>query len=311
MLLSCHEVGGVTMHRGKKISYVFFGIVPLWADQIIENYSPHRLPRYDDKLGQEIAPNLLVLHYTAESLANTQALFAKTHLPNPVSAHYTIDVDGAIFQHVPENLAARHTGVAYWKGLEGPDPSQKKLNIYSIGIEHVNFGFKVKESQPTGVTVQGSDKEWYPFDERQIESSIALCKKILAGNNQIKPYNILGHSDIAPRRKHDPGPLFPWKKFAQHGIGAWPDISKIKKLPCIDLCHDEQCKKNWFMQHLHLWGYRLPDAEVANEDIVRAFHMHFRPENIDGKIDDESITLLKALISEYTLNQGSCPCQKR
>ncbi len=100
-----------------------------------------------------------------------------------------------------------------------------------------------------------------------------------------------------------------WKKLAQHGIGVWPDIGKIKNLPCIDSCRDEQCKNDWFMRHVHLLGYRLPDAEVAYGDIVRAFNMHFRPENIDEKIDDESILLLKALISEHSLHDGVCPCQ--
>ncbi|MBY0109950.1 MAG: N-acetylmuramoyl-L-alanine amidase [Candidatus Babeliaceae bacterium] len=288
---------------------IFFSVT-LLGISIKQNPSPNFLLRYDEDSHQQISPTLLVLHYTAESLERVKEIFSMADVPAPVSAHYTIDSNGSIHQHVSENLAARHAGVASWQNLEGSDPLQKKLNLHSLGIEHVNLGFKVDASQPEGIVVKGSDKEWYPFDQRQIEASIILCKDILARNKQIKPHNILGHSDIAPRRKHDPGPLFPWKKFAEHGIGVWPDVSKIQPMPCIDNCLDEACKNSWFIKHAHMWGYRTPDLQVSTEDIVRAFQMHFRPENIDGKIDDETIALLKALISEHILKGGICPCQK-
>jgi N-acetylmuramoyl-L-alanine amidase len=296
----------------KKIVIFNVAFVVMLASSVIkQNPSPNFLPRYDEDSHEQTTPTLLILHYTAQPLKRVKEIFAKADVPTPVSSHYTVNSNGAIYQHVPEGLAARHTGVAYWKGMEGPEPLKKKLNLHSIGIEHVNMGFRVNESQPKGIFVKGSDREWYPFDEAEIEASIGLCKDILARNKQIKPYNVLAHSDIASRRKHDPGPLFPWKKFAEHGVGVWPDINKIKKLPCIDSCRDDACRDNWFISHAHIWGYRFPDSEVTSEDIARAFQMHFRPENIDGKIDDETISILKALISEHMVKDATCPCLKR
>lgn len=298
----------------KKIGITVIIFIPILSSNALiieQNHSPNFLPRYDEDSHEKIIPTLLVLHYTAEPLKRVQEIFAQADVQTPVSSHYTVDSNGAIYQHVAESLAARHTGVAYWKGIEGPEPLKKKLNLHSIGIEQVNMGFRVNKSQPKGILVKGSDKEWYPFDEREIESTIALCKYILARNKQIKPYNIIAHSDIAPGRKLDPGPLFPWKKLAEHGIGVWPDIHKIKNLPCIDTCRNDESKKDWFMRHLNIWGYRLPDEDVTSEDIVRSFQMHFRPENIDGLIDQESIDILRALISEHRLSDNyRCPCLK-
>ncbi len=284
-------------------------LLPL-AATLIQHPSPNFLERFDVDSGQEVTPTILVLHYTAQPLWRVQEIFAKTDVPTPVSAHYTIDADGHVYQHVLEEKAARHAGVSYWQGLEGPDATQKKINFHSIGIEHVNLGYRVNSRQPQGIVVKGSDKEWYPYDARQIEATIALCKKILQRNKKILPRNVVAHSDIAPRRKNDPGPLFPWKKLAEHGIGVWPDSSKLYPLRCLSrtVFNDEAKRTEWLIKHLHIWGYRLPDADVTQEDIIRAFQMHYRPTLIDGKADKETVARLQALLCEHCLINKKCSC---
>ncbi len=142
----------------------------------------------------ETKPTVLVLHYTFVTLAKTLQIFVgKTDPEIPVSSHYTISQEGILFQHVPEDIVARHAGVSYWNKLEN-------INLYSIGIEHVNLGYKEHTNQPDGIIVPGDTRQWYNFDEQQIEKSIELCKSILKRYN-ISPRNVVGHSDIAPKKK--------------------------------------------------------------------------------------------------------------
>jgi len=173
------------------------------------------------------------------------------------------------------------------------------------------MGFRESKSQPVGKKVKGSDKEWYVYDERLIQKSIMLCKDILARNKGIEPRNIVAHSDIAPYRKHDPGPLFPWERFAKAGIGIWPDLKKVYPLPCLSraVYEHEEKRTEWLVKHLVRWGYRKPYGEVSAQDIIRAFQMHYRPTLIDGKADKETVRRLQALLCEYSLVKGQkCPC---
>ncbi len=250
-------------------------------------------------------PTTLIMHYTAASLGRTLHIFLGHKANAPVTSHYTISPDGHVIQHASETVTAHHAGVSFWRGVHN-------LNASSIGIEHVNLGYRQYSEQPDGITVQGDPKhEWYPFDAQQIRASIALCKKIIADHN-IEPRNILGHGDVAPGRKVDPGPLFPWKTFAQAGIGAWPDLSKTDPLPCeIDTQTDEE-RKAWTLTHLNLWGYTVPNATTTPEAIITAFQMHFRPENISGLPDKETVTILSALLQTYGIaSRHQCPCQKK
>lgn len=261
----------------------------------------HYGTRIDPETGLPVYPTILILHYTAASLGKTIAIF--TSPTQVVSSHYTIAEDGTIYQHVNEADSAYHAGLSYWDGKDG-------LNRHSLGIEQVNEGYKERENQPDGIIVPGSDKQWYSFDERQIVAAIALCNDLIA-RYKIEPRNVVGHGDVAPKRKVDPGPLYPWETLAQYGVGAWPDFTKAEKLPCLGKAEQEETLEQWLIQHLHIWGYKLPDEGAAAKDIIAAFQMHFRQKDISGAPDQETIYILDALICNYLLtdNNKKCPCE--
>lgn len=298
------------MYNKIRITLLLLFFVPhLYAGQLCTHYSnaipiPAPSSQYSQRIDAEtheiIRPTFLVLHYTATSLALTLKIFLG-YAQAPVTSHYTISEDGVVFIHASEEVAAHHAGVSYWRGKTG-------LNKYSIGIEHVNDGYKHKPHHGPGIQVPGSDKEWYPFDAREIEASIALCKYLIE-KYQIDPRNVVGHSDIAPRRKVDPGPLFPWKQFAEHGIGVWPDIEASQQMPCFKDAQENDCLEQWLIDHLHIWGYKLPDDSATAHDIIQAFQMHFRQYNISGQADLETAEILNALICAYMAREtGTCPC---
>lgn len=250
----------------------------------------HYTDRRDQQTGEKIVPTILILHYTVASLARTLKIFSG-HANAHVAAHYTISEDGVIFKHVDEEDAAYHAGLSYWC-------NKTALNRHSVGIEHVNAGYKETEDQPVGIIIEGSDKEWYPFPLTQIAASLKLCKEIIARYN-IHPRNIVGHSDVAPGRKADPGPLFPWKELADEGIGAWPKPENFEIMPCLKNAYETQQLEAWLIEHLHLWGYKLPDETTSAQAIIQAFQMHFRQSCIDGHADYETCVCLNALLCEY------------
>jgi N-acetylmuramoyl-L-alanine amidase len=147
------------------------------------------------------AIDILLVHYTGMKSAE-EALARLCDPVARVSAHYTIDVDGRIYRHVDEMLRAWHAGVSYWAG-------ERNVNGRSVGIELVN---------------PGHEFGYVPFPEPQIESLIDLAMAILA-RHPIPPRRVLGHSDVAPARKQDPGELFPWHVLAEQGIGIFPCVS--------------------------------------------------------------------------------------
>lgn len=287
------------MKYGLSLFSLTFTFLLQACQPIIESPSPRSFARVD-QLGSPVNPSVLVMHYTAGDL--DRALRHFTFPDGKVSTHYTVAPNGEIYRHVPEEKMAYHAGVSCWAGMTG-------LNYHSIGIEHVNVGYKHKEEHPAGQIVPGSDKQWYPFDPRQIAASIPLCKQIVA-RYKIDPVDVVGHSDSAPGRKEDPGPLFPWKQFADAGVGAWPHENSEYILSCLDKADAESRSEEWLLSHLHLWGYRQPDEECKASSIVQAFQMHFRPECIDGKADQETAACLEKLLCEYKLprNNGKCLC---
>ncbi|OGB83592.1 hypothetical protein A3F66_04335 [candidate division TM6 bacterium RIFCSPHIGHO2_12_FULL_32_22] len=240
----------------------------------------------------------LVMHYTVSNMARTLMHFFGDQ--GVVSANYIISEDGYIFKNIKKKFAAHHAGISYWNG-------KSKINANSLGIEHVNPGYKVYDDQPSGIRVKGSDKEWYPFTEEEIYSSIQLSKHLIEKFNII-PENIVGHSDIAPKRKEDPGPLFPWKKFAENDIGAWPNFETSWRLDCFKDAIQKNNLEKWLTEHLHIWGYKLPDEQTSAEDIIRSFQMHFRQDDISGIADLETAAILNALICNYKCINNKCPC---
>lgn len=218
----------------------------------------------------------VIVHYTNASLERSLALL--TH--GEVSSHYLIGDQSrpTVYKLVDENLRAWHAGESEWQG-------RTWLNSSSIGIEIVNPGFR---DTPTG-------RLWYPYTEGQIQALIVLLKDIVKRNN-IDPRHIIGHSDIAPLRKLDPGPLFPWKRLADEGLGIWPDAQRVAQRQASMM--DNLPSVTWFQQQLAQLGYVTPqtgELDVATRHVLAAFQMHYRPERFDGQPDVQSAAILQVL----------------
>jgi N-acetylmuramoyl-L-alanine amidase len=225
-------------------------------------------PNFDRRpLGVPI--DMLVLHYTG--MPTAQAALARLSDRNAeVSAHYLIDEDGTCYALVDEGDRAWHAGRSAWRG-------NSDINARSIGIELVN---------------PGHEFGYRPFPKAQMAALISLTKGVI-GRHPIPPRNVVGHSDVAPRRKEDPGELFEWSELATHGVGLWP-----KSFPRNDSL---TVTDDWPVL-LNLWGYDLTDRDdgppgSGEHAALVAFQRHFRPARIDGVADFETITKLNALIN--------------
>jgi len=230
----------------------------------------------------------LIFHYTAVDDATSLKLLTGDN----VSAHYLvsdhIDTHSGkpiVYRLVSENKRAWHAGLSNWNG-------RVNLNDSSVGIEIVNPGFTEDML---------GQKTWFPFQQQQVKALAALAKEIIQRYN-ITPDNVLGHSDIAPLRKQDPGKLFPWKALAAQGIGAWPDPQRVEKY-LANRSPDAPADVLSIQTMLKRYGYeQIPLSGVLDEDtrkIISAFQMHFRPENIDGTPDAETEAIAKALNEQY------------
>lgn len=230
---------------------------------------------------QDSRVQFLVLHYTVANFENSLKIL--THPSNrPVSSHYLVRDDPVVtYQLVSETNRAWHAGPSFWKGYSN-------LNASSVGIEIVNPGW-VKG--PDGVTV------YAPFSEKQIDEVVALCKEIVA-RHDIKPDRIVGHADIAPGRKQDPGPLFPWKRLADVGLIAWPDADMVANRKVV---YEMQLPDAaWFQGKLADYGFGTSRSGVFDEltrDSLASFQMKFRPSKYDGHMDAETAALLDVVNS--------------
>jgi N-acetylmuramoyl-L-alanine amidase len=217
--------------------------------RIIEAPSPNTDPRPE---GTVI--DTLILHYTG--MQSGAAAIARLRDPAAVvSAHYVVEEDGTIFRLVPEALKARHAGVSHWRG-------QSALNANSIGIEIVNPGH-----------------EWgyRHFPAMQMAALADLCVEILA-RHPIPARNVVGHSDVAPDRKQDPGELFDWEGLAANGIGFWPAQDGTAEGDPREL--------------LGRIGYR---TDLPLDVLITAFQRHWRPECVDGRVDAGTLKRLNAV----------------
>lgn len=228
--------------------------------RIVECPSPNHDPRAD---GARI--DILVLHYTGMRTAD-EALARLCDPEAKVSAHYTIDRDGRVYRHVAEERRARHAGVSYWSGV-------RDVNSHSIGIELVN---------------PGHEFGYVPFTDAQIGALIDLSGGIFSRHKAITPRRVVGHSDVAPNRKIDPGELFPWKSLAEYRIGVWPRAAPLAGTAAI--AHVSNL--------LARFGYGVPpDVDWPLDTVISAFQRRFRTEKIDGIADVETIARLTALIA--------------
>jgi N-acetylmuramoyl-L-alanine amidase len=203
-----------------------------------------------------VRPDMIIIHYTGTLTAEEAAKVYLNETPDEnagrISPHYMIDRDGTVTQFVDEEMRAWHAGKAFWRGEED-------INSRSIGIELVN---------------PGHENGYESFPDEQMDALILLCKKIM-NRNDIKLEFILGHSDVSPGRKLDPGELFDWKRLADEGVGIWPVET------------DEEAQD--VHKSLKAAGYN-PDA--AFEDVLRSFQQHYAQE-VYGRSDDEAMTLVK------------------
>ncbi|CNI14103.1 N-acetylmuramoyl-L-alanine amidase [Yersinia frederiksenii] len=237
-------------------------------------------------IAQNERVRFLVLHYTA--IDDAESLKVLTQ--GQVSAHYlvkthpdTLDGKPVVLQLVPESQRAWHAGVSYWHG-------RSSLNDTSIGIEIVNKGF----------TEKMLGREWYPYNESQIKLIERLTKDIVERYN-IDPTDVVAHSDIAPLRKSDPGPLFPWRRLALLGIGAWPDDATVTKY--IDGRNKrDMASVSVIQQALARYGYQIPQSGELDDEtkqVIKAFQMHFRAQDFSGVPDVETEAIALALVEKY------------
>ena len=226
----------------------------------------HSTRNYDEK-----KIKFIVLHYTGMQ-SERASIERLTNEKSKVSSHYLINRNGKIIKMVDEKNIAWHAGKSKWKNFVN-------LNSQSIGIELVNKGHQFGYEN---------------FPKKQISKLVLLCK-ILIKKYKIKRTNILGHSDIAPLRKMDPGEKFPWKHLSKNKIGYWHNISKLKNNN-----FNKANLRKLFFTNLHKIGYRYFDIKkpLRNDlKAVKAFPRRFRQSKVNGLIDQESLQ-----ISDYLAN---------
>jgi len=232
---------------------------------------------------QDSRVQFLIIHFTTVNLPAS----LKTLTQGPVSSHYLVSerqgsVPATVYQLVDENRRAYHAGVSSWKGTTA-------LNASSIGIEIVNLGGQ-KAANGLGLNFQD-------FEPEQIDRVVELVKQIVV-RHQIKPERILGHSDIAPTRKNDPGPKFPWKRLADEGLIPWPEAKAVaERKAAYDLTLPSV---TWFQEKLVKHGFTLPatgERDKLTTDIISAFQQKYRPARFDGLPDAETAAILEVLTS--------------
>lgn len=225
-------------------------------------------------VGQNSRVQYIILHYTSTDLERSLHLLSQ----GDVSSHYLIGAaPPTIYRLVDEDRRAWHAGDSQWQG-------RTWLNGTSIGIELVNQG-------PRG-------NAWQPYAPAQIDALILLLKDIVR-RHQLPLGSIIGHSDIAPQRKIDPGPLFPWKRLADAGLLPWPDAAEVARQQT--LFQASLPSVAWFQAQLARQGYAVPshgELDKATRNVIAAFHMKYRQERYDGEPDSETAALLLVLNSQ-------------
>ena len=233
---------------------------------VIEAPSPNFGPR-------TAPPSMIVLHYTG--MQGGEAALARLRDPtSEVSAHYMVEEDGRVFRLVPEERRAWHAGKSSWRGVTD-------VNTASIGIEIVN---------------PGHEFGYRDFTEAQVAAVIALVADIRT-RWQVEDVNIVGHADVAPDRKEDPGERFPWKRLAEAGHGLWVETAAAPGAP---LAEGEESAAVFALQAgFTRLGYDSAPTGKFDEHtaaVVRAFQRHWRPARVDGVADGETRARLIALL---------------
>jgi N-acetylmuramoyl-L-alanine amidase len=217
----------------------------------------------------------VIFHYTG--MQSEIEAFKKLKDPkSKVSCHYFINRKGEIIQMVRDNKVAWHAGKSKWK-------FDKNLNKDSLGIELVN---------------KGHEFGYQNFTNAQIKSLINLCK-FLKKKYRIKKENFLGHSDIAPLRKLDPGEKFPWKKFSKHELGNWYENRKK-----IFYSPNKKKFESFFFKNIYIIGYRYFSLKKNNSKktmIIKSFQRKYLPRKVTGKIDQKTLKISHFLANNFKL----------
>jgi N-acetylmuramoyl-L-alanine amidase len=221
------------------------------------------------------APDILLLHYTGMPTA-AEALERLRDPAAAVSCHYFVHEDGRVVQMVPEGRRAWHAGLSSWERV--PD-----VNARSIGVEIVNPGHAGRLP---------------PYPAAQIAKVIELSLDVIRRWG-IRPDRVLGHSDVAPERKEDPGELFPWERLHRAGAGHWVEPAPIRERRVCAIGETGEPVRA-LQARLASYGYGIPVSgafDQATAAVVRAFQRHFRPARVDGIADPSTLETLANLIA--------------
>ena len=236
------------------------------VEKMTVNYSPN----FDIKKRSKKKIKYLIFHYTG--MKNDKLAIKKLTSDNSnVSCHYYITSSGKLIQMVPDLYIAWHAGQSSWR-------NKKSLNASSIGIEISN---------------PGHEYEYKSFNKNQIKCLLKISKLLIKKYNIYKK-NILGHSDVAPLRKLDPGEKFPWKFLAENSVGIWHNLNSQK----LKLLRQKKMElnSNQFIKYLEKIGYCIKYSSSKEfKKIIKSFQMRFRPELVNGKIDLECYRIAKSL----------------
>ena len=230
-------------------------------------------PNHSTKNRSKNNIKFIVIHYTGMQ-SERVSIKRLTSKSSKVSTHYLINRKGSITRIVDEKKTAWHAGKSKWKNLIN-------LNSQSIGIELVNKGHQFG---------------YETFSKKQISNLILLCK-VLVKKYKIKKLNIVGHSDIAPLRKKDPGEKFPWLLLSKKKLGYWHNVSKIN-IKNQNL--SKRVLRNFFFNNLYKIGYRYFDKKKSSKSdlkVIKAFQRRFRQNKVNGLIDQESLKISHYLAS--------------
>nr|WP_250810472.1 N-acetylmuramoyl-L-alanine amidase [Neorhizobium tomejilense] len=246
-------------------------MTPFYADYAGATVWPS--PNHGERAGGR-RPDMIILHYTGMP-SGEQALSWLCNEESQVSSHYFVREDGGVVQLVPEDRRAWHAGKSSWAG-------ESDINSCSIGIEIANPG------HPGGLP---------DYPPAQIQAVVELCRD--CGQRwQIRPERVLGHSDIAPIRKVDPGENFPWEKLHLDGIGHWIDPAQISGGRFFQFGESGQPIEA-LQSMLSLYGYGIEITGnfcERTKGVVEAFQRHFRPQLVDGIADFSTIDTLHRLL---------------
>lgn len=232
----------------------------------------YQSPNHDSRV------RYLVIHFTQLDFDRSVKALTRAEGGRRVSSHYLVGEDPpTIYRLVDEDRRAWHAGQSFWRG-------DTQLNASSIGIEIVNLG----DDKAPGLN-------FADYPAAQIDAVVSLVRDI-ATRHAIAPHRILGHSDIAPQRKTDPGPKFPWRRLAEEGLIPWPDMTAVE---AVRTAHENNLPAvSWFQQQLDAVGFEVPrhgELDEPTRRVIANFQMKYRPARFDGAPDAETAALLEIM----------------